>query len=244
MKTTALVGAVLLSATSLLAADAASEITAAAKKLADRGNYSWKANSESASGTGGGSGRGRFGGPTEGKTDGGVTHLSMTRGENTMEAVLKGEKGAIKTEDGWKSLSDAAEAGGDGAGGRNAARFTARMLQNYQTPAAEVQGLTGKAKDLKKDGEAFAGDLTPEGVTDLLGRFRRPGGDAPAVANPKGSLKVWVKDGVLSKYQYHIEGKMNFNNNDVEIDRTTTVEIKDVGTTKLSVPEEAKKKLS
>jgi hypothetical protein len=244
MKTTGLVGAVLLCVTSLVAADAASEIKAAAKKLAEKGNYSWKANSESASGTGGGSGRGRFGGPTEGKTDGGLTQLSMTRGENTTEAVLKGEKGALKTEDGWKSLSEAAEAGGDGGGGRNAARFTARMLQNYQTPAAEVEALAAKAKDLKKDGEAYAGDLTPEGVKDLLGRFRRPGSDAPEVANPKGSLKVWVKDGVVSKYQYHVQGKMNFNNNDVEIDRTTTVEIKEVGTTKLTVPEEAKKKLS
>jgi hypothetical protein len=37
---------------------------------------------------------------------------------------------------------------------------------------------------------------------------------------------------------------MSFNGNDREIDRTTTVEIKDVGTTKLTVPEEAKKKLS
>jgi hypothetical protein len=243
MKTTGLLGAVLLCATSLMAADAASEINAAAKKLADKGNYSWKANSESASGTGGGSGRGRFGGPTEGKTDGGITQLSMTRGETTLEAVLKGGKGAIKTEDGWKSLSEASEAGGAGGGARNAARFTALMLQNYKTPAAEVEALAGKAKDLKKDGEAYAGALTPDGVKDLLGRFRRPGGDTPEVANPKGSLKVWVKDGVLSKYEYHVEGKMTFNNNDVEINRTTTVEIKDVGTTKLSVPEEAKKKL-
>lgn len=244
MKTTALVGAVLLCATSLVAADAADQIKAAAKKLADKGNYSWKANSDSASGTGGGSGRGRFGGPTEGKTDAGLTQLSMTRGDNTTEAVLKGEKGAIKTEDGWKSLADAAESGGDSAGGRNATRFTARMLQNYQTPAREVETLVSKAKDLKKDADAYAGDLTPEGVKDLLGRFRRPGGEAPEIANPKGSLKVWLKDGVLSKYQYHVEGKMNFNNNDVEINRTTTVEIKDVGATKLSIPEEAKKKLS
>jgi hypothetical protein len=244
MKTIVLLAALSVCATSLMAADATSEIKAAAKKLADKANYSWKANSESASGTGGGSGAGRFGGPTEGKTDAGVTQLSMTRGENTLEAVLKGEKGAIKAEDGWKSLSEAAEAGGDGGGGRNAARFTARMLQSYQTPAAELQALVDKAKDLKKDGDAYAGDLTPEGVKALLGRFRRPGGDAPEVANPKGSLKVWVKDGVPSKYQYHVEGKMTFNNNDVEINRTTTVEIKDVGTTKLNVPEEAKKKLT
>jgi hypothetical protein len=37
---------------------------------------------------------------------------------------------------------------------------------------------------------------------------------------------------------------MTFNGNDVEIDRTTTTEIKDVGSTKVEIPDEAKKKLS
>jgi hypothetical protein len=57
-------------------------------------------------------------------------------------------------------------------------------------------------------------------------------------------VKFWLKDGALSKYQFNVKGTMSFNGNDREIDRTTTVEIKDVGTTKLTVPEEAKKKLS
>jgi hypothetical protein len=37
---------------------------------------------------------------------------------------------------------------------------------------------------------------------------------------------------------------MEINGNDVDMDRTTTVEIKDVGTTKVEVPEGAKKKFS
>jgi hypothetical protein len=37
---------------------------------------------------------------------------------------------------------------------------------------------------------------------------------------------------------------MNLNGEDRDVDRTTTVEFKDVGTTKLEVPEAAKKKLS
>lgn len=238
MKTTILF--VLLGAMPLMAADLANDVKAATKKLSN--NYSWKSTSESA---GGGSGRSRFGGPTEGKTDAGVTQLSMTRGESTIEAVLKGEKGAIKTAEGWKSLAEAAEAGGEGGAGRGSARFTARMLQNYKAPAAEAEDLIGKAKDLKKDGEAYAGTLSAEDVKALMSRgFRRPGSDAPEVADPKGTVKFWLKEGALSKYQYNVQGKMTFNNNDVDINRTTTVEIKDVGTTKLNVPEEAKKKLS
>ena len=57
-------------------------------------------------------------------------------------------------------------------------------------------------------------------------------------------MKFWVKDGVLSKYEYQVKGKMSFNGNDVEINRTTAVAIKEVGSTKVDVPDEAKKKLS
>jgi hypothetical protein len=243
MKRNILLGAVLMCATSLIAADAASDVKAAAKKLSEKGNYSWKSNSESAGGGGGGGGN-RGGGPTEGKTDAGTIQLSMTRGENTTEAVVKGEKGAIKTQEGWQSLSEAAEAGQGGGGGRGGA-FLARSLQNYKAPAAEAEELASKATGLKKDGDAYAGELPAEAVKGLLSRGRgRAGGDAPEVSGAKGNVKFWVKDGALSKYQYNVKGTMSFNGNDREIDRTTTVEIKDVGTTKLTVPEEAKKKLS
>ena len=33
------------------------------------------------------------------------------------------------------------------------------MLQSYQAPAVELEDLVSKAKDLKKDGDAFAGSL-------------------------------------------------------------------------------------
>src|SRR5206468_4731839 len=55
---------------------------------------------------------------------------------------------------------------------------------------------------------------------------------------------IWVKDGVLAKYEFKVQGTMSFNGNDVDIDRTTTVEIKDVGSTKVELPDEAKKKVS
>jgi hypothetical protein len=42
--------------------------------------------------------------------------------------VLKAGKGAIKTDEGWKSLAEAAEAE-QGPG-----RFIARMLQNFKVP--------------------------------------------------------------------------------------------------------------
>src|SRR5687767_11774530 len=92
-----------LSASALVASAAPKdEVTDAAKKLADAPNYSWKATTEMAGGGGGGGGGRGFGGPTEGKAEkGGFTHLTMTRGDNTIEAIVKGEKGAVKTPEGW-----------------------------------------------------------------------------------------------------------------------------------------------
>ena len=40
-----------------------------------------------------------------------------------------------------------------------------------------------------------------------------------------------------------MQGKVSFNGNDRDVDRTTTVEIKDIGSTKVQVPDDAKKKL-
>ncbi len=40
------------------------------------------------------------------------------------------------------------------------------------------------------------------------------------------------------------KGTVSFNGNEMESDRTTTTEINEVGTTKVAVPEEAKKKLT
>ena len=56
-------------------------------------------------------------------------------------------------------------------------------------------------------------------------------------------MKFWIEDGTLVKYQYHIQGTVSFNGNDRDVDRTMTVEIKDVNTTKIDVPDDAKKKM-
>ena len=239
---TSLSAAITLLAGSLIAADSGpkDDVKTAAGKLAAKSNYSWKTTVE----TPGGGGGGRFRpGPTEGKTEkDGFTFLSMTRGDNTIEAVLKAGKGALKTADGWKSLAEATE-GGDGQ--PNPARFIGRMLQNFKTPAAQAEDLAAKTKELKKSDDAYTGELTEAGAKELLTFGPRPGGgNAPTPSNAKGSVKFWLKDGALSKYEFKLQGTINFNGNDVEVDRTTTVEIKDVGSTKLDVPEEAKKKLS
>ena len=227
MKRNVLSGAIILIASSVLAADSSpkDEVTAAAKKLGDKPNYSWKTTvvvPEDA----------QFKpGPTEGKTEkNGFTHVTMSFGDNNVQAVLKGDKAAVTNQDGdWQSAADLENSEGRG-------RFLGRIVRNIKTPAAQAAELAAAAKSLKKEGDVYSGDLTDEGAK---AQFRI--GNA---SNAKGSVKFWLKDGALTKYEFKVKATVDFNGNDVDVDRTTTVEIKDIGTTKVNVPEAATKKLS
>ncbi len=229
-------------AASLMAADK-DDVTSAAQKLAAADNYSWTTTTEGGRGPGG---------PMEAKTQkDGLIWTKMTRGENTMEAYIKSGKAAYKGADGWTNADLTATPqrgggnGGGGGGGGRGARNLAMALRNLKAPSSEVTDLIGKTKEIAKVGDAYAGDLTEEGAKSMLtmGGGRR-GGAAPAISGAKGSVKFWIKDGIITKYQVKVSGTVTFNGNDNDVDRTTTVEIKDVGTTKITVPDEAKSKLS
>jgi hypothetical protein len=220
--------AVVMGLTAAAMAGAKEDVQAAAKKLGEAENYSWTSSVE-----------GGFASKTEGKVQkDGLTVLKMTFGDNSTELVTKAGKGAIKTQDGWMSLADAT---GDNAP-QGPGRFIARMAQNFRTPAKQAEEAASAAKELSKTDDAYSGELTEQGVKDLMA-FGRRGGNAPEVKNAKGTVKFWVKDGILTKTQIHVQGTINFNNEDRDLDRTTTVEIKDVGTTKVEIPEEAKSKM-
>ena len=217
--------------------DPKAEVKAAAKKLGEKVNYSWTSTPKT---EGGGAGGNFRGGPTEGQTEkGGITYVKTTFGERTIEAAMKGEKVAIKGQDSWESAADL-------EGNR---QFMARRYQNYKAPAAEASDLAEKAASLKKTDGAYSGDMTEEGVKNLMSFGGRRGGAGggnagPNITGAKGSVKFWLKDGDLTKYEFNVQGKMTGRDDqEITINRTTTVELKEVGTTKLTVPEDAKKKL-
>ena len=203
------------------------EVEAAAKKLADGGNYSWHTATE-----------GGFSSTQEGKTQkDGLTALTTTMRDNTFEILIKDGKAAVKTDDGWKSAAELQDAEGP-------QRFLARMATTFKAPAVQARDIAAKAKELKKSDDAYSADLTEEGVKELLTMGRRgASGNAPQVKDPKGSVKFWTKDGALSKMQYTVQATMTVNNEEREVNRTTTIEIKDVGSTKVDVPADAKSKL-
>jgi len=226
MKTTLTSIALAAFVMSLKAADStpAEQVTAAAKALGGEANYSWKETvvvPESA----------QFKpGPTEGKlVKGGITYFTMSFGDNSTKIFLEGDKSAMNGPDGdWQSAKDMEQSEGPG-------RFMSRMIREFKAPAAQAESLVSSAKELKADGDAIGGEMTEDGVKSQF-RFGN-------MTNPKGSVKFWVKDGKLAKYEFKVTGKADFNGNEFDVDRDTTVEITDVGTTKIEVPADARKKL-
>src|SRR6185503_15823229 len=146
--------------------------------------------------------------------------------------------------DEWKTGDELTADNADG-NNRNPGRFLAQRAQRTKLPATDAQELAGKVTGLKKDGDAYSGELTAEAVKAMNtfggGRGGRGGGNnggnapaAPDTSGLKGTAKFWVKDGTLSKYETHVTGKMSFAGRqggqarEIDITRTTTVEIKDV----------------
>ena len=152
---------------------------------------------------------------------------------------MKGDKGAAKALEGWQTFDEIAQPGG-------APAAIVRYLRSYKAPAAESTSLAAKVTELKEADGAISGDLKEEAVKELLlfGSRRREGQEPPKTADAKGSVKFWIKDGALTKFEIKVQGKVTAGEREMDINRTTTVEIKEVGTTKIEVPDEARQKLT
>lgn len=241
MKRNLLLATMVFAAGSLMAADLKDDVTGAVKSLADTGNYSWTQNTENA---GGGFG----GGTAEGKLKDGVVYGSRTFGDNTFETVVKGTNFAMNRGDGWQTAEEMAQNNGGGGGGGFRGGGMARFAG--MTPTTSVSDVLKGVTELKMDGDAYVGDLTEEGAKALAQPFRgrrggNGGGGPPEVTDAKGSVKFWIKDGKLSRYVFKVTGKTtDRDQNPVDIDRTTTTEIKDIGKTTISVPDDVLKKIS
>jgi len=234
MKKSILSGLAVLMTGSLLAADLTPKeiVTAAAKKLGAQTNYAWTATAVVPDDA-------PFKpGPTQGKAGkDGLATINLRFFDNQIQVVLKGTNAAATSEDGsWKTLAELDQAEGPG-------RFMGGLVRAMKRPADEAAALASFANELKLEGDASASDLTEQGAKTLQ-TFKMPGGESSVVNDAKGSAKFWIKDGMLTKYEFKLKGKLKFGDNEFPNDRTTTVEIKDVNNTKVEVPEAAQKKLS
>jgi hypothetical protein len=236
MKQALIIGLIGLLARTLTAADSSPQdkINSATKQLVGKSNYSWTATSKEGDGS-----PGRVG-PIDGKADkSGLTYLSFSIGAVPVEVYMNGPEGAAKALEGWQTFDEIAQTSGTAAA-------VVRYLRSYKAPGVESAALSEKLKDVKEAEGTLSGELKEDAAKELLerGARRREGQEPPKIANPKGSVKFWVQNGALTKYEVNIQGKVTTGDQESDVNRTTTVEIKDAGATKLEVPAEAKQKLS
>ncbi len=233
MKYTIALTTALLAAGAILAAETppTNQVANAITKLKAATNYSWTSTLKI--------GDNDIGlGPVNGQANKeGFAKMSQDYHSKTFEIVLKGEKVAYKGQNGWQLLGKV-----DGF----ETLFSANMARNGA--AAQEAGITLKGvKELKAlDGGALGGDLTSEGAADLFAFGPRGASDdkgIPQTKNAKGSVKFWIKDGMLTKYEMYLQGTVTTADNEGDVDMTKTIEIQNVGTTKMDVPTEAKEKL-
>ena len=227
-------------ALSVRAAEPQATVADAITALKNKANYTWSTTSEMANS--------QFPAmTTKGKTEkDGFTFITSEGRNGEIQAIKKGTNGVVKTDDGWQTSAElqSGEQGGPGRG------FSARLLTAL-APAEDAEELLKGVKELKAgDDGLFTADLTEQAAKDRASFFgrRRPGqGGAgftpPEPKDAKGSVKFWVKDGVLIKLEVKTSAKITFQEEERDMDRTATTSITDIGSTKVEVPEDAKKKL-
>lgn len=187
------------------------------------------------------------------------------------------EKYVVQAEDGWKKPEDLAATGerGDprrggyggppgvggfpGGGGPRARGSRGRgpgggeggpetsysNLQNtLSRPHEEIAIIVAGASDLKVSDDVVTGTLSETAAALLL---VHAGQKNITPRRATGTVRLWVKNGALQKYETHLQGTLAVEGRDgrreVTVNQTATTTLSEVGTTKLEVPEEAKKKL-
>jgi hypothetical protein len=226
------------------------DVLAAAKKLADAPNHTF-----STTASGGTGGRGPAA-PADIKVEkGGYTAFSMFAlgGEAydvmiKYDVVIKGDKAVAKGADGaWKTMAELQKVSED-AGRLSPEMIVVMGARSFTIPVAQVQTIVEKARSVKKDADgSYIAEMSEASAKDFM-TPRASAGIAGVrleitIKDPKGTLKVWVKDGTMSKMELTLTGSRSIGDQDMPTDITTTNEIKDVGTTKVTVPEAAVKKL-
>ena len=111
-------------------------------------------------------------------------------------------------------------------------------------PHEELGIIVSSHTELSVSAGVAIGTLTESGAMLLL---VHDGQKHITPRQARGAFKLWIQNGAVAKYELQLWGELTveglYGPKDVEVNQTQTTTIKDVGTTRVSVPPEAKKKL-
>jgi hypothetical protein len=107
-------------------------------------------------------------------------------------------------------------------------------------PHEELAVIVSSCTHLEVDGNEAVGVLSDLGAQLLLVR------DGQTHLNPiraGGAFRLLMRDGVVTRYQLHLEGVLFVDRERVHVHQRSTTEIRAVGETRLDVPDEVRRKL-
>jgi hypothetical protein len=231
----------LLWVTGASAAEPAEALKAAVEKLAKGGNYTWTTTYTFPDAP-------IHPGPLSGQIDaGGYVLLSQNVGRGEFQAVLKDGLGVLKLPVGWLGATEIIEGNPPGAVGP--ALLMSRVLFNARRPDVEVAELLKMDAVFTEDDKGVITEqLSEKSAVTLIrnGVTGRPNPQAPPLKSAKGSVKYWVNGGLIEKYEIALQAKLlpSAHQGATDFKPTTTVEITNVGATKVQVPDAAREKLA
>lgn len=210
-------------------------------------------------------------GPPRGGTRGNAAGTSIAT------VVFKGaEPGAIQVEDGWRKPDELGASGergdprrgiyggppggggfpgggprgrssrgrGPGGGDERTDAAYSNLQNTLSRPHEEIAIIVAGASDLKVSDDVVTGTLSETAAALLL---VHPGQKDISPRRAAGTVRLWVKNGVLQKYETRLQGTLVVDGRDgrreVTVNQTATTTLGDVGSTKVEVPEDARKKL-
>jgi hypothetical protein len=237
MKPIALLPILSVCAIALLhAGEAEDALKAAVTKLSEAPNYTWVSSTDI-------SGAPMRLSPTTGKTEkGGFTVLGTEAFDQQIEVVKHGTNGVVKADEGWVTAAELPQPNFGGGGMPNMSAMLGRRLLAAKPPGEEADSLLKKLKPLKKEADGVSGEFTDDGIKDFL-RDSRRGRNFTEPKSAKGSVRFWIRDGAITKGEINFESEVETPQGAMNMAVRTTTEIKDIGSTKVAVPAEAKKKL-
>jgi hypothetical protein len=237
----ALLLAALLWAAGAGAAEPADVLKTAVEKLARGSNYTWTTTFTFPDAP-------IHPGPLNGQIDAtGYVLLSQNVGRGDFVAVVKNGLGVLKLPVGWLGAKEIIEGNPQGAIGP--AMLMSRVLFNVRKPDVEVAELLKVGAAFTQDDKGVITEQLDESAAATLirnGVTGRPNPQAPPLKQARGNVKYWVNDGLIEKYEINLQGQLlpSAHQNAVDFKPTTTVEITNVGTTKVQVPDAAREKLA
>jgi hypothetical protein len=215
-------------ASTALAADPPQMVADAVQKLSDTRNFSWRAITRETSQS--------LTVIEDGQTqEDGSTLIRLNSGGSSVQIALKGSTSVLNAGGGWMTSDEATDQ-------RQAVRF----MSTVTSPALVASRIASRLDNLRADGGEFVAQISGGEVNNVISPLYSL--DALRIrgvneSGAKATVKFWITEGRLTKYQVHATGTMSRGGTATPVDLTVTVDFRDIGKTKVSLPDQAKKKL-